>query len=361
MKVIQVRGSFRKVGQSVGEATRGDISFMRHEMVPELLRESFKGDELRMLRDGRKHLHGLGLLCPEIADYVHGLAEGAGLRLDEILPIVFMEEMSTPLCRDKCSTLLVRNKDGWLLGHQEDYREMFYGRLSVLDLTFNECPRLVSLTYPGTFPGMATSLNSAGIAMACNALLPDPVSGSGKQAKHFLATLDDSLLGALSWICNGPHTLSDHFTVVSRFEDVALSIEVTSRPEAPESEEIREIVWNREVDEGATVSAPFTHANHVKLLEPWISGKEKDPAHPGSAMRQRKLDHIASDSPPATAKEMLALFRKKDGILNRDMTFNRTGQSNSVTIATTVISPNTGEIWFVEYGCDDEEPKYFLL
>jgi len=361
MKVITARGSFREVGRVVGEATREDIVFMHRVMVPELLQDKFGGDQLRMVRDGRRHFWAAEAFWPEAAEYIRGLAEGARLKLDHILPIAFMEEMQAPLHRDRCSTLLVRTENGWVLGHQEDYREIFYGRLSVLDLSFRGYPRVVSLTYPGTFPGMATSLNSRGLAMACNALWLAPVPGLGKQMKHFLAAMEASFTGALSWICYGPHILADHFVVIDGEEDLAASVEVTSHPEVLQTAEIREIVWDRKPEEEVSVKVPFTHANHVKWLKPWVTGLVKDPAHRGSAMRQRELDKIATFGPPTTTEEMLALFQKKDGILNRDKACNKTGQPNSVTIATTVISPNTKEIWFVGYGDEEETPMRFQL
>lgn len=355
MKVIEARGTFREVGQKVGEATRGDIAFMRKAMVPELLKSPFEGDELRLLRDARKHFWATKAFWPEAAEYVHGLAEGAGMRLDDMLPIVFLEEMQAPLERDRCSTLLVRSENGWLLGHQEDYREIFYGRLSVLDLSFRNYPRIVSLNYPGTFPGMATSLNGRQVAMACNALWLEPVPGLGKQAKHFLASLMSSFVEATSWICSAPHILADHFVVIGGLEDVAASVEVTSHPEAVRTAEIRKIVWDRASMGSGCIAAPFTHTNHVKLHAPWVSGRLEDPAHPGSRMRQQELDRIVAEGPPMSADAMLEFLRKKDGILNRDTEYNLTGQPNSVTIASTVISPNTGEIRFVGYGDEVEE------
>lgn len=361
LTVIQARGSFRAVGRAVGEATREDILFMRHVMVPQMLEEAFGGDELHMARDARKHFRVTEGFWPEAGEYVRGLAEGAGLGLDALLPIVFLEEMSVPLRRDRCSTLLVRTGEGWLVGHQEDYREIFYGRLSVLDLAFDGHPRLVCLCYPGTFPGMATSLNSEGVAMACNALWLAPVPGTGKQAKHFLAALERTFIGALRWICNGPHVLADHFLVIGGKEGYAASLEVTSRPEARRGEEFREIVWDRSETGDSSVSAPFTHANHVKWLEPWANGHLRDPAHHGSLMRQAKLDRIASTDPPTTPGGMLSLFRRKDGILHRDGACNRTGQPDSVSIATTVIRPGTSEIWFVGYGAGKGIPKRIVL
>lgn len=361
LDIIRARGSFRAVGRAVGEATRDDIRFMRETLVPAMLLTVFQGDELHMIRDARRHFWVTERFWPEAGEYVRGLSEGAGLSLDAILPIVFLEEMSVSSGRDRCSTLLVRTEEGWLVAHQEDYRQIFYGRLAVLDLEFDGYPRMVCLCYPGTFPGMAASLNAAGVAMTCNALWLDPVSGFGKQVKHFLAALDTTFLGAVSWICNGPHILADHFLVVGGEEDLAWSIEVTSGPEAVRGEEFREIVWDRPSVGGASVLAPFTHANHVKWLDPWANGHLCDPAHPGSLMRQAALDRIAMANPPATPEGMLALFRRKDGVLNRDAVFNRTGQPDSVTIATAVMRPSTREAWFVGYGRGEEATMKIVL
>lgn len=361
MKVVEARGTFRAVGQAVGEATREEIAFMRRVMVPELLQGSFRGDQLRMVRDGRKHFEHLKRFWPEASLYVRGLAAGANLKLDEILPIAFQEEMSAPLARERCSTLLVRTDDGWLVGHQEDYKSIFYGKLAVLDLEFAHYPRLVSLTYPGTFPGMAVSLNAAGIGMTCNALMLKPVPGLGKQSKHFLASVEETFQGAMTWICNGPHILTDHFLVIGGEEDLAASVEVTPRPEARVSVEIREIVPNADAKHESAFVAPFTHANHIRWLRPWASGHARDPAHAGSAMRQRELQRVAAANPPEDPDAMLAWLRREDGILHRNAHCNRTGQPNSVTIASAVLRPGTREAWFIGYGGDGEMPVHFKL
>lgn len=357
MKHVEAKGSFRKVGREVGEATREDILFMRDTLVPEMLAEAFGGDELAMRRDAREHLAATEAFWPEGADYARGLAEGAGLALDEALPIVFLEEMSLPLRRERCSTILLASPDGWLIGHQEDHRSMFRGRLALLDLRFDGQPRLASLTYPGTFPGMAASLNDAGLAMTANSLWPDPVPGAGKQAKHFLAALEPTVLGALSWICSGPHQLSDHFLVVGD-DRFALSVEVSGHPSAEVGCEIRQIVETGPLEEGQ-VLAPFCHANSVLWLEPWASGRTPDPAHRGSAMRFRELRKLAV-SPPDGPQALLARLMEKDGILNRDAALNRTGQPDSVTVASVVIRPGTREMWCATYG-GEEKPRAFAL
>lgn len=364
MKSITAKGGFYEVGRLIGEATAGEIRFQQAQLVPDILKKGFGGDELAMLRASRDQHTSTKEFWHEAGEFLEGMAEGAGMRLDALLPIAYCEEIavgpSADAMREKCSTLVIRTPRGWALGHQEDYVPSFYGKLAVYDLRFDGYPRMVSLNYPGTFPGVAGSLNAAGIATSNNSLWPAVQRGISKQVKHFRATLEDTVLGALGWLVFPPHALTDHYVVIGGEEDTALSLEVTSHPDAPQPCEVREIVCDRACDDAIAVEAPFWHANHVRWLEPWASGAIRDPANHSSAMRGRKLRDICLRDVPCSARELEMLLLKPDGILHRSRENDLTGASFTVTLASVIIEPSRRKIVFFCYG-DDTSCRRFSL
>lgn len=364
MKTIKAKGSFYDIGRIIGRTTATNIYFQSVHLVSEILKDGFDGDELAMMRACRLQHSMTEKYWPDAHQFLQGMARGAGITLEDLLPITYCEEIaigpSAESMKEKCSTIVLRTKEGWVIGHQEDYIPTFYGKLVVYDLEFDGHPRMVSLNYPGTFPGTAGSLNAKGIATTNNSLWPKSAGGIAKQVKHFHASLETSLIGAISHLLIIPHVLTDHFTLIDAETDLALSLEVTSHPSAPNDCELRFFEHEHDHQEDESIPTPFWHANHVRWLEPWASGAEKDPANKSSAMRAEKMQEICALHPPTSAMELEALLTQKDGIINRDADYDLT-ESSTVTLATTIIIPAQKEIRFTRYGMNDDTPLIIRL
>lgn len=360
VKVV-AKGSFREVGQMVGEETRELIRFMREVMVPDLLKNVFAGDETAMVRAATLYNDKVFEYFPNAHQYIRGLAEGANMYLTNLLPIVYCEELSAEpaqsATRDRCSTMVVWTDKGWVIGHQEDFWRLFLAMMIIYDLHFDGYPRMVSLGYPATFPGIAGSLNSAGVAIVNNALWPKAGQGISKQARHFRATLETTLEGAYYWLACGPHMLTDHFIVAGGQEGRLVSLEVSNPVVSPLVSASREIVYKGKPVSGKSVMAPFVHANHVQ----WLPLLEEDPGHIGSYMRLGKLYAEACRNPPKNTDDMLQLLIQPDGILRKMPERNLTTQENSLTLATTVISPSERKIIFVRYGEENPAVEEFAV
>ena len=367
MMAIYAKGNFFEVGVQVGEATRELVHFMSAQVSADLLNNVFGGEIQAMVVVAKSQHDKAYNYFPEAGQYLEGLAFGANIHLDDLLSVAYSEEMSALVsetvggklarARDRCSTLVTRGLHGWLMGHQEDFWGVFFGKMLVLELQFKGYPKLVSLSYPGQLPALAGSLNAAGVAITNNSLWPKAGRGISKQTRHFRAALATNFLDALTTLASGPHALTDHFTLISAREDLAASIEVSNPVASPDECVIRQIVHNEPAILGESVAAPFAHANHAQLLEL----HETDPAHLGSYMRLGKLYAEASRHCPRSAADMLELLTRPDGILRKLPDKNLTGQENSVTLATTVISPSEGKIIFVRYGAEDLARNDFIL
>jgi len=367
MMAIYAKGNFFEVGVQVGEATRELVHFMSAQVSADLLNNVFGGEIQAMVVVAKSQHDKAYNYFPEAGQYLEGLAFGANIHLDDLLSVAYSEEMSALVsetvggklarARDRCSTLVTRGLHGWLMGHQEDFWGVFFGKMLVLELQFKGYPKLVSLSYPGQLPALAGSLNAAGVAITNNSLWPKAGRGISKQTRHFRAALATNFLDALTTLARGPHALTDHFILISAREDLAASIEVSNPVASPDECVIRQIVHNEPAILGESVAAPFAHANHAQLLEL----HETDPAHLGSYMRLGKLYAEASRHCPRSAADMLELLTRPDGILRKLPDKNLTGQENSVTLATTVISPSEGKIIFVRYGAEDLARNDFIL
>ncbi len=341
---IEAKGSFYEVGHEIGRQTSDEIAFVYDSIVPDLLKDAFDGDLERfhrMIAAYRKAAEETFAPSMELAS---GMAKGCGRSLADMLAIVFCEELSSGPPTERCSTLCVWTEDGWMIGHQEDYWPVFYGRMLIYDLEITGYPRTVSMNYAGNLPHLAGSLNAAGVAITNNSLWVPVRPGRSKQVNHFEAALQDDPTNAVQKLVRGPVALTDHFFVAGK-DEVLTSVEVTSplyvidgyldlacihvRPSYPHDK-------------------TATHSNTVerlRLLKP-------DPAPPGAHMRKHRLEAIARERELASIDGLENALTEKDGILCRDAVHNWTLQKNSVTLGTALIVPRLGEARFIRYRAD---------
>jgi hypothetical protein len=332
MRKLVVRGSFRSAGAQIGEATRADLPFVREKTVEFLLENSTVGDldQLRLLASD--YVVSTKAIFPEAIEFMVGLAYAGGLTFDDVALIAFSEELRAEFVSgpDRCSTIAVRSQDGWLIGHNEDYEPQYFGKMFALDLRLSGYPRILSLNYPGQFPCLAGSLNQRGVAITNNSLWPDAVPGFSKNVLHFRAALSSHLDEAIEFLIRQPAALTCHYTVAGGEQNDLVGLEVSNAQTAEGTERI--------FDPG---EGPYCHTNHVRFLmlkreDPAVTAKDH------SLARLSKLDDLISNGKlPNTPEAMLSLLSTNDGLLHRTPEQSPT----SVTLATVVIRPATGELW----------------
>lgn len=331
MKILRLEGGFEEVGRQVGMATGDDIPRLYERLVGYLLEHTTVGSARRMTEIAARYAVAAQDQFPPAMAYLRGLAAGVGAPLHEIAVIAFSEEIASEFlpAPEKCSTLVVRTGRGWLIGHNEDYEPHYYGKMLALDVTFDGCPRVACLTYPGQLPAVGPSLNARGVAIANNSLWPEAQPGLSQVVRQFEAALAPDMDEAVKILSGRPNALTTHYTVADGTLDDAVSIEISN---AATSE--ADIVLRQ-------VTAPsFCHTNHVLHLPL----RRPDPARElasHSFRRYAKLKGIAPEALPRSPDEMLAYLSANDGVLHRTPAQNPT----SVTLATVVIRPSTGEFW----------------
>ncbi len=107
---------------------------------------------------------------PTVMDELRGLADGAELPFDVVARIQFVE-LDRPLPdADGCTTLIVRDGERTLIGHNEDGGKE--NDVFVLKASYASGLRVLALCYVGSLPGHAPFVNSHGLLSTCNALRP---------------------------------------------------------------------------------------------------------------------------------------------------------------------------------------------
>ncbi len=332
MKIIRSKGSFEQVGRDVGSASREVIPTLHTRVVNYLLEHTTVGSFRRMCEIADQYARSTARYWSPAIDYLRGLAEGAGVPFGTIALIAFSEEIASEFeaAPSKCSTFVVWTSNGHILGHNEDYEPHYFGEMILLDATFDGFGRVVGLTYPGMLPNLAGSLNAHGLAITNNSFWVEARSGTSKQAQHFRASLLQDLEDAVRILSEQPIALSTHYTIMHGPSHDAVSLEVSNPACAHDIVDLRQIERNER--------QAFCHTNHVLGL------RLRDP-DPAVVAKNHTLDRLAklkvlpSASYPRTPEEMLELLSVNDGVLHRTPEQNAT----SVTLATVVIRPATGE------------------
>lgn len=331
MKFIRCQGSFESVGRQVGEACKADIQELYERVVAYLLDNTTVGSPSKMRDIAMAYSSETDRTWPSATQYLKGLAAGAEVPFEKLAVIAYSEEIASGFVPvpAKCSTLVVQTTSGALIGHNEDYEPHYFGKMVLLDVTFDGYPRVVGLTYPGMLPNLAGSLNSSGMAITNNSLWMDARPGLSKQVQHFHASLANEFEEAVEHLALQPVSLTTHYTVAHGPRGQVASLEVSNSLTA--LEQVSLVTIGPE---------PFCHTNHVLYL----NLKEPDPAVVAgnhSLARLAKLQVLPRERLPRTPEQMLDLLSTNDGVLHRTAEQN----PNSVTLSTVVIRPHTGEMW----------------
>jgi len=108
---------------------------------------------------------------PHYLEEMKGTARGSELDFDLLFVLNLNPELSAMMRssrEDDCSTVLVKNGDKIVLGHNEDGSEMYIDLMSLLKVKAPSGIDFFVLAYPGIMPGNGPGINSNGILHTCN-------------------------------------------------------------------------------------------------------------------------------------------------------------------------------------------------
>ena len=163
IRVIEAEGSHYDVGLQIGRQTAEQV----HRLAGELRRTSADDPATRgKYAEYMEHVEPF----PSVVDEMRGLADGAGLPFEAIARIQIVELNRFLPRGDGCTTLVVRDAERLLIGHNEDGGQA--DDVFVLKAAYPSGLRVLALCYYGSLPGHAPFVNSHGLVSTCNALKP---------------------------------------------------------------------------------------------------------------------------------------------------------------------------------------------
>jgi isopenicillin-N N-acyltransferase-like protein len=162
-----IAGKPRERGKSYGQKFKDAIhAFLDKELHKAYAKHSSKEEQLRYAGQCTKAIKEY---APTILDEMEGIAEGTGLRLEDIVNISLHEEIGKGALPkiDHCTALAAGppdTRDGNVyVGQNWDWMQSVFGLSQMLLWKRSEGPSLLAYSYPGLWVG--AGLNSAGIAL----------------------------------------------------------------------------------------------------------------------------------------------------------------------------------------------------
>ena len=165
------------MGRQIGEAAAPTIRLMQ-ENYRQLLRSSRERLKLRwegaVLQARKYHPYAAEGARPYLEE-LEGIAEGAGLPLDDLMVLNCIEGIAGDALHLKCTSFAVSAEltaEGHVLvGHNEDWWPEDQDTVYLVHATPEDEPAYLAFTYGGLLPNIG--FNAAGIAQCCDSVYPN--------------------------------------------------------------------------------------------------------------------------------------------------------------------------------------------
>jgi len=175
--IIKIKGTHREIGQQIGEAFKVQVEHSL-ENARKLIYSTY--NVLELTWDGaqnqaRKYMPFAQEVYPQYVDEMVGIAEGAGVKADDIAVLNAMEAVTMDaLHLSKCTSLAVngeRTADGHvLLAHNEDWLPEDESDVYLVHAEPDCEPPFLAMSYGGLIPNIG--FNAYGIAQCCDSVYP---------------------------------------------------------------------------------------------------------------------------------------------------------------------------------------------
>ena len=182
---LEIKGTYYEVGHAIGEMFRGKIQETIEDRKKTISRYQERLDQTKPYYKEAK------AYFPQLVDEMRGMTDGAQIELPDLFfhnnPEVYdrmaewdRERVETS---DHCTIAVSFNKEGALVGHNEDWSIESLDELYVLKATVGNTTFL-GLNYATFLPGSSASLNQWGLVQCINELEQENKIGV---PKYFLA------------------------------------------------------------------------------------------------------------------------------------------------------------------------------
>lgn len=332
MHHVKASGSFYKVGQLVGEASRQDIPKTYELGIEHLLNHSKANNEDQIHDVAGRYMKAAKEIWPPAVEYLLGQARAAGVSEKVITFTSFSEEVSTEIGlkpAEKCTTYVGKTMAGKSIElHGEEFEPHNRGKNVILEAEFDGFPAVVCFAYPGQLWGSGFSFNANRVSITKNSLHLPAVPGLPTQVVQSRAALARNIDEAQEWVSRRPVSLPAHYILMSGETGEALSVLVSNFTASYADLKLH------------IIRDSFCFTNHIP--PGWFSLKVPDPASENSLTtlpRYKELQRLMLEGLPQTPEEGFAWFKKPPLFLEPGK------PGASVTMAVTAICPEEGKMW----------------
>ncbi len=330
MDTISARGDAFAVGQAIGRrggAAARDAAFNTPQF--QALRPWLGSSRLAALKAAAQYSF------PQYMREIEGIADGAGLAVDEIFLWNCrgdLRDLDPALDDSGCTTVLLPG-DTAVIGHNEDGAAELAGLCFLCDIEPDDGPGFTAFCYPGMLPGHAFGVNRLGLVQTINNIRPhDLTAGVPRHviSRAVLAcrTLDE----AVALLQRTDRASGFHHALGQAGDSRLLSVE------APAS--------------GCTVieaRSPLAHANH--LIGADYRGLDQD-SQPSSLTRQARAEALIAAGAVASGDPFAILYDCE----NAELPILRRGHEagdEGYTLASAVFKISSGVVdWALTHGPD---------
>src|SRR5688572_15504199 len=164
-----ISGKPRERGRQYGQKFKEPIrSFLDGQIYHAFARQPSRQEEV--LRYAGACAKAVKAFSPALLEEMEGIAEGAGLKAEEVVLLTLHEELyhqgvipSVPKCTAVTAGLPETRDGNAYVGQNWDWMESVYGLSQILLWKRTEGPSVLAYAYPGLWIG--AGLNSAGLAL----------------------------------------------------------------------------------------------------------------------------------------------------------------------------------------------------
>ena len=272
LSVVHAQGSNRAMGRTYGEAFASGIREALHFYDRALGRSATVGDL-------SPHIDAARAAAPLIAEEIEGIAEGAGISLEEAWWLNCIEEVSDI---EACTTMVVGR---WLLHAEQWYAG--HAAVGVVIAHPDSGPEFVSPTCAGFLP--AVGFNSSGFAQGIDSLTAsDERTGVPRVVVSRLALGARGIQGAITNACIPGRAGGYAHTLVSGTDSVVVETSASTEH---------------------VIRGHRAHTNHYLAAPP----PGTPPPSRGSRARLSRAIELLGDAPPADIEHCTALLADHDG------------------------------------------------
>jgi len=224
---LQVSGTYFEIGHQIGTHFRRAIqkTFSTDMRIKLLLRWDNVQPDRVTEAEKLTRIH-----FPQYLDEIRGMAEGADLPFRDVLTVNFMH--LPPVMHDDCSTIILREGDNIILGHNEDHVIGLGQAAYLVQCNYSASKvSIFSFLYPGCIPGLSFGFNSHGVVVTCN-YAPDPNIEIGiprLMLGHWVLeapTLAEAIARAQA---HSPRAGGVTYNIVSMTDKAAVALETTGK------------------------------------------------------------------------------------------------------------------------------------